>query len=228
MRSQKFAVWSFCEENRRVAEGSLSTVRGWNGPNGRSAVWAAFARLRPTRESAELASVLIEETCLKQGIREGQLCLHADRGTSMRSKAVALLLAALGVIKAHSRPYTSNDNPYSESQFRTMKYRPRFPDKFDHLEQARAFGHHFFPWYNDEHHHSGIGMMTPASVHYGLVPAILKTRQAALDVAYAAHPERFVRRPPTPQPVPDTVWITSPLRSLTILTKFFQPVSHAD
>ena len=163
-----------------------------------------------TRESAELASVLIEETCLKQGIRQGQLCLHADRGTSMRSKAVALLLADLGVIKTHSRPYTSNDNPFSESQFRTMKYRPRFPDNFDHLEQARGFGHHFFPWYNDEHRHSGIGMMTPASVHYGLIPGIHKTRQAALDVAYAAHPERFVRRPPTPQPVPDTVWINKP------------------
>jgi putative transposase len=155
------------------------------------------------RESAELARKLIEETC----------GLHADRGSAMRSKPVALLLADLSVTKTHSRPYTSNDNPYSESQFRTMKYRPEFPDRFGCIQDSRAFCQTFFPWYNDEHRHSGIGMMTPAMVHYGLAVAVQENRQTALDVAYAAHPERFVRRPPTPPRLPKEVWINKPANS---------------
>jgi len=165
------------------------------------------------RESAELARKLIEETCEKQNIQPDSLGLHADRGSAMRSKPVALLLADLSVTKTHSRPYTSNDNPYSESQFRTMKYRPEFPDRFGCLQDARAFCQTFFPWYNDEHRHSGIGMMTPAMVHYGLAPAVRENRQRALDVAYAAHPERFVRREPTPPPLPKEVWINKPISS---------------
>ncbi len=165
------------------------------------------------RESAELARKLIEETCEKQHIQPGQLGLHADRGSAMRSKPVALLLADLSVTKTHSRPYTSNDNPYSESQFRTMKYRPEFPDRFGCIQDSRAFCRTFFPWYNDEHRHSGIGMMSPAMVHYGLAAAVRENRQAALDVAYAAHPERFVRRRPAPPPLPKEVWINKPLNS---------------
>jgi putative transposase len=165
------------------------------------------------RESAELAKKLIEETCEKQNIQPDSLGLHADRGSAMRSKPVALLLADLSVTKTHSRPYTSNDNPYSESQFRTMKYRPEFPDRFGCLQDGRAFCQTFFPWYNNEHHHSGIGMMTPAMVHYGQAVAVRENRQLALDAAYAAHPERFVRRAPTPAPLPKEVWINKPLSS---------------
>jgi putative transposase len=165
------------------------------------------------RESAELAKKLIEETCDKQRIEPGQLCLHADRGSAMRSKPVALLLADLSVTKTHSRPYTSNDNPYSESHFRTMKYRPEFPDRFGCIQDSRAFCQTFFPWYNDEHRHSGIGMMTPAMVHYGLAAAVRENRQTALDRAYAEHPERFVKRPPTPPHLPKEVWINKPLNS---------------
>jgi putative transposase len=159
------------------------------------------------REGAELAKKLIEETCEKQNIQAGQLTVHADRGSSMRSKPVAFLLADLSITKTHSRPYTSNDNPYSESQFRTLKYRPEFPDRFGCIQDSRAFCQTFFPWYNDQHRHSGIGMMTPAMVHYGLAPVIRENRQLVLDTAYAAHPERFVRRPPTPLQLPKEVWI---------------------
>jgi len=165
------------------------------------------------RESAELATKLIEETCTKQDIQPNQLVIHADRGSAMRSKPVALLLADLSVTKTHSRPYTSNDNPYSESQFRTLKYRPEFPDRFGCIQDSRAFGHTFFPWYNDEHRHSGIGMMTPAMVHYGLAVAVRENRQLALDAAFAAHPERFVRRAPTPPLLPKEVWINKPKQS---------------
>ena len=165
------------------------------------------------RESAELAKTLIEETCEKYSIPKDQLTIHADRGSSMRSKPVALLLSDLGITKTHSRPYTSNDNPYSESQFRTMKYRPDFPDRFSGPEDSHAFCHRFFPWYNDEHRHSGIGMLTPAMVHFGQAPAILEQRQTVLDAAYLAHPERFVRKPPTPLPLPPEVWINKPPNS---------------
>jgi transposase InsO family protein len=165
------------------------------------------------RESAELAMKLIEETCHKQEIQPNQLGLHADRGSAMRSKPVALLLADLSVTKTHSRPYTSNDNPYSESQFRTMKYRPEFPNRFGCIQDSRAFCQTFFPWYNDDHRHSGIGMMTPAMVHHGMAATVHEKRQATLDIAYAAHPERFVRRPPTPPNLPSQVWINKPINS---------------
>ena len=162
------------------------------------------------RESAGLASKLIEETCEKQNIQAGQLTVHADRASSTRSKPVAFLLADLSITKTHSRPYTSNDNPYSESHFRTLKYRPEFPDRFGSIQDSRAFCQSFFPWYNEDHRHSGIGMMTPAMVHYELAPAIRQRRQLVLDAAYAAHPDRFVRRPPTPLPLPKEVWINKP------------------
>lgn len=162
------------------------------------------------RETAELAKKLIAETCLKQGIQPGQLGIHSDRGAPMRSKEVAFLLSDLGVTKTHSRPYTSNDNPYSESQFKTMKYRPGFPDRFGCIEDSRAHGHLFFPWYNDAHRHSGIGMMTPAMVHYGQAPLIRQKRQIVLDAAFAAHPERFVSGPPKVPELPKQVWINKP------------------
>jgi putative transposase len=165
------------------------------------------------RESAELAKRLIQESCAKQNIRPGQLTLHADRGTSMSSKPVAFLLADLGVTKTHSRPHVSDDNPYSESQFRTMKYRPEFPDRFGCIQDSRAFCQRFFPWYNEEHRHSSLALLTPAMVHYDQAPAILHHRQRVLDAAYSAHPERFVRKPPTPPQLQKEVWINKPLPS---------------
>ena len=165
------------------------------------------------RESSALAKKLIKDTCGKHLILPGELNLHADCGSSMRGKPVAFLLADLGVTKTHSRPYTSNDNPYSESQFRTMKYRPEFPDRFGCVQDARAFCQPFFAWYNDDHRHSGIGMLTPAMVHFGLAPAIRQQRQTVLDAAYLAHPDRFVRRPPSPLPLPKEVWINKPQSS---------------
>ena len=162
------------------------------------------------RENAELAEKFIQETLGKHDIPRGQLSLHADRGRVMRSKPVAFLLADLGVTKTHSRPYVSDDNPYSESQFRTMKYRPEFPDRFGCIQDARAFGQRFFAWYNDEHRHSGLGLLTPAMVHFGDAPAVLARRQTVLDAAYQAHPERFVRKPPRPLPLPSEVWINKP------------------
>lgn len=163
------------------------------------------------RESAELAKRLIEESCKKQGIQPGQLTLHADRGTSMSSKPVAFLLADLGVTKTHSRPHVSDDNPYSESQFRTMKYRPEFPDRFGCIQDSRAFSQRFFRWYNEEHRHSGLGLLTPAMVHYGQAESIVRQRQAVLDLAYQCHPERFVRSAPKPPELPREVWINKPV-----------------
>ena len=162
------------------------------------------------RESAELAKRLIDDTCTKQAIAPGQLTVHADRGSSMTSKPVAFLLADLGVTKTHSRPHVSDDNPYSESQFRTLKYRPDFPDRFGSLPDSRCFCQAFFAWYNEEHRHSGIALLTPAMLHYGLAPAILAQRQGVLTAAYQAHPDRFVRRAPHPRAVPTEVWINKP------------------
>ena len=170
------------------------------------------------RESAELAKRLIEESCKKQHIPPGQLTLHADRGTSMRSKPVALLLADLGVTKTHSRPHVSDDNPFSESQFRTMKYRPEFPDRFGCIQDSRAFCQSFFQWYNQEHRHSGVGLLTPAAVHYGQAENILRQRQDVLNVAYQRHPERFVRSAPKPPALPSEVWINRPVSTLEPLT----------
>ncbi|MBA2719247.1 MAG: IS3 family transposase [Chloroflexi bacterium] len=163
-----------------------------------------------TRESAALAERLIADTVAKQGIAPDQLTIHADRGSSMASKPVALLLADLGIVKSHSRPHTSNDNPYSEAHFKTLKYRPGFPDRFGSIEDARAFCQRFFAWYNTEHRHSGIGLMTPAIVHAGLAPEVQAARAITLSQAYAAHPERFVRRAPRPPDLPTAVWINPP------------------
>lgn len=162
------------------------------------------------RESAELAHQLIAATCDKEGIARGQLTLHADRGTSMRSKPVALLLTDLGVTKSHSRPHVSDDNPYSEAQFKTLKYQPDFPARFDSIEHARAFCQGFFAWYNHAHRHSGIGYMTPATVHTGQAPRLYAARQQVLDQAFVAHPERFTRRHPTPPALPVQVGINLP------------------
>ena len=161
-------------------------------------------------ESSVLAQRLIAETCEKQQIGTGQLTLHADRGSSMTSKPVALLLADLGITKTHSRPYTSDDNPFSEAQFKTLKYRPDFPARFGSLQDARIFCQTFFAWYNGEHRHSGIGLLTPAVVHDGRGDTMRDARQQVLRTAYAAHPERFVRKLPQPPILPHAVWINPP------------------
>ncbi len=165
------------------------------------------------RESAELAQRFIAETAAKQEIEMGQLTLHADRGSSMTSKPVAMLLADLGITKSHSRPYVSNDNPYSESHFKTMKYRPEFPERFGSIEEARAFCQPFFRWYNTAHRHSGIGLCTPEMVHTGQATAVYEARGEVLAAAYAEHPERFVRGAPQPPPRPTAAWINRPLPS---------------
>ena len=162
------------------------------------------------RESAALAEALISQSCEQQSIGRGQLTVHADRGSSMRSKPVAMLLADLGVTKSHSRPYTSTDNPYSEAQFKTLKYRPGFPSRFDSIEQARAFCREFFGWYNHRHRHSGIGLMAPAIIHHGQAEEAYAGRQAVLAAAYAAKPERFVRGAPQPPTLPTAAWINKP------------------
>ena len=162
------------------------------------------------RESAVLAKRLIEETIEKQGVAEDALTLHSDRGPSMKSHTVAQLLANLGVTKSHSRPYTSNDNPFSESHFKTLKYRPGFPKRFGCLEDARTSCRGFFSWYNDEHRHSGIGLVTPSDIHNGLAEQVHDRRQQVLSQAYSSHPERFVRKPPQPPAVPQAVWINPP------------------
>jgi putative transposase len=168
------------------------------------------------RETAELAKRLLEESCRKHDIQPGQLVIHADRGTSMKSKPVALLLADLGVTKTHSRPRVSNDNPYSESQFKTLKYCPEFPEKFDSIEHARSFCAEFFPSYNHEHHHSGLHLLTPAQVHSGQAEAVLAERHRVLLSAYEAHPERFLRGAPQPKALPKEVWINRPERALAL------------
>jgi putative transposase len=162
------------------------------------------------RESEALAVMLLEQTCIKQQIGPGQLVVHADRGSSMTSKSVAFLLADLGVEKTHSRPHVSNDNPYSESQFKTMKYRPEFPRRFDSIEHARTFCRTFIDWYNTDHHHSGLGLLTPAVVHYGRAEIITAQRASALAVAFAARPDRFVRGLPQPPAQPLAAWINRP------------------
>jgi putative transposase len=138
------------------------------------------------------------------------LTIHADRGSSMTSKPVAFLLSDLGVTKTHSRPHVSDDNPFSESQFKTMKYRPEFPEHFGSIEDARAFCREFFAWYNTEHHHSGIGLLTPHVVHHGHADDVIQSRQVVLSDAYTRNPERFVRKHPTPPEKPVAVWINPP------------------
>ena len=161
-------------------------------------------------ERARLAERLIAATSETQAICPGQLTVHADRGSSMTSKPVALLLADLGITRTHSRPHVSNDNPFSEAQFKTLKSRPEFPERFASAEATRAFCQPFFTWYNTEHRHGGIGWLTPAMVHYGQVELVRTARRQILATAYAAHPERFVHRPPEPPAVPDAVWINPP------------------
>ena len=162
------------------------------------------------RENSDLAQQLIADSVGRHNVERGMLTLHADRGTSMRSKPVAALLVDLDVAKSHSRPYVSDDNPFSEAQFKTLKYRPDFPARFGCLADARAFCQQFFAWYNDQHQHSGIGYMTPHSIHYGTAPAIHATRQATLDQAFAAHPNRFKGKKPQPHHLPTEVWINPP------------------
>jgi putative transposase len=166
-------------------------------------------------EHAHLAEALLADTAAKQGITSGQLTIHADRGSPMTAKPVAFLLAELGVTKSHSRPHVSNDNPYAESQFRTMKYRPEFPDRFGSYQDAHAFCGRFFRWYNHEHRHSGIGFHTPADVHYGHAELVRARRAEVLSAAYATHPERFVRKPPKPPALPTAVWINQPKEDTT-------------
>jgi putative transposase len=163
-----------------------------------------------TEESATLAEKLVSEAYKRQGIQPGQLTLHADRGASMTSKMLAHLLSDLGVTKTHSRPHVSDDNPFSESQFKTMKYRPDFPDRFGSLEDARSFCRAFFDWYNHAHHHSGLGLHTPHEVHSGLAEERRAARAQVLAAAHAAHPERFVSGAPSPPVLPDAVWINKP------------------
>ncbi len=162
------------------------------------------------QETSALAELLIREACTKQHIQADHLTIHADRGSPMIAKSVALLMADLGVTKSHSRPHVSNDNPFSEAQFKTMKYQPNYPDRFGSLADARTWAQAFFPWYNDEHHHSGLGYMTPKAIHYGEAAQLWTQRQAALELAYAAHPERFVKGLPQPPALPTAVWINPP------------------
>jgi putative transposase len=167
------------------------------------------------RESAELAEQLIADTLEKENIAPGTLTLHADHGTSMRSKPVAALLIDLEVAKTHSRPHVSDDNPYFEAQFKTLKYRPDFPDRFDSIEDARAHCRRFFNWYNHDHRHGGIGLMAPAAVHNGTAVALTEQRAITLDAAFAEHPIRFKRVAPKPPALPTAAWINPPKRETT-------------
>lgn len=180
------------------------------------------------RESAELAKHLIEQTFDRQGVQSSDLTVHSDRGTAMTSKTLALLLADLGITKSFNRPHVSNDNPFSESHFKTLKYQPTFPRRFGSIEDGRAFCRWFFEWYNNEHHHSGIALMTPSTVHYGKGEACNQQRQIILNKAFALNPERFVRGSPQTIPLPEAVWINPPetiktteendtVRSITII-----------
>jgi putative transposase len=162
------------------------------------------------REAAVLAKRLIKDSFIKQDVPKDQLTIHADRGSSMKSKAVALLLADLGVTKTHNRPHVSNDNPYSESQFKTLKYRPDFPDRFGSIEDARSFCRDFFTWYNCHHKHSGLGLVTPEQVHYGMASEIQEQRAEVLHAAFLQHPNRFKGKVPKSMQVPEEVWINPP------------------
>jgi putative transposase len=166
------------------------------------------------RESASLAEALIAATCVRQSIQPEQLTIHADRGSSMTSKPVALLMSDLGVTKTHSRPHVSNDNPFSEAQFKTLKYRPDYPARFGCLADARSWAGEFFRWYNYEHHHSGIGLLTPADVHFGRSQAMLDQRQQVLQRAYQKNPERFVKGVSIPAQLPLAVWINPPVTAV--------------
>jgi len=164
-------------------------------------------------ETAGLAEELIAASCIRQGIQPGQLTIHADRGSSMTSKPVALLMADLGVTKTHSRPHVSNDNPYSEAQFKTLKYRPDYPQSFGCRQDARSWAADFFQWYNHQHHHTALGLLTPADVHFGQAAQVQEQRQQVLQTAYARHPERFVQGLPHSLQLPEAVWINPPKKA---------------
>ena len=166
------------------------------------------------RESSTLAVELIRQSCEREGISRDQLTVHADRGSSMRSKPVAFLMTDLGVTKTHSRPYTSTDNPYSEAQFKTLKYQPEFPERFGSLEDARAFLRDYFDWYNNVHRHGGIGLVTPAQRHHGTDKVVYEKRQEVMAAFYEQHPERFVKGMPKPPGLPGEVWINKPDQAL--------------
>jgi len=162
------------------------------------------------RESEVLAGQLMRESCRKEQVGRDQLTIHADRGAPMTAKSMGQLMDDLGVNKSHSRPYTSNDNPYSEAQFKTMKYRPDYPQRFGSIQDAREWARVFIKWYNHEHRHTGLALMTPATVHAGLASQVSAHRQVVLQAAYAQHPERFVKGAPVPPQLPDAVWINPP------------------
>jgi putative transposase len=162
------------------------------------------------QESAQLAETLIAETCAKQQITRDELTLHADRGGPMKAKTVGQLLIELGITQSHSRPHVPDDNPYSEAHFKTLKYQPDFPGRFGSFQEALAWARRFFPWYNHQFYHSSLGLLTPASVHYGQAEVILDHRQQVLQAAYQAHPERFVQGRPQPPSLPAEVWINQP------------------
>ena len=164
-------------------------------------------------ESAALFKPLFDDAVVKHDVAPGQLTLHADRGGPMKAKATALLLADLGVTKSHSRPYTSNDNPFSESHFKTLKYQPQFPQRFGCIEDAKTFCRSFFDWYNQDHHHAGIGLMTPDQVHYGQVDEVYAARQQILDRAFQSKPERFVKKLLEPPLKPTAAWINPPTQT---------------
>jgi putative transposase len=168
------------------------------------------------RENAAHARRLVVETCAKHGVEPGTLTLHQDRGAPMRARTFAQTLADLGVTKTHSRPHVSDDNPFSEAQFKTLKYRPGFPGRFAGQAHALAYCRDFFPWYNDEHRHEALGLLTPADVHFGRAPAVLAGRQRVLDAAYAAHPERFVHQAPAAGVPPSEVWINKPATPIAV------------
>jgi transposase InsO family protein len=162
------------------------------------------------RESTTLFKALFDDTITNNRVLPGRLTLHADRGGPMKAKATALLLADLGVTKSHSRPHISNDNPFSESHFKTLKYQPEFPDRFGCIQDAKAFCRRFFTWYNENHHHVGIGLMTPDQVHYGQADAVYAARQTTLDRAFRRNPNRFVNKSPMPPASPTEAWINPP------------------
>lgn len=164
-------------------------------------------------ESSDLARQLIAATALKQDILPDQLTLHADNGAPMRGKPLSQLLIDLGISKSHNRPHTSDDNPFSEAHFKTMKYRPDYPDRFASLAEAQVWARQFFTWYNEQHYHSGLNLLTPSSVHFGHAPAVQQQRQTVMLAAYAAHPHRFVRGQPLVKGAPAAVWINPPLAS---------------
>ena len=167
------------------------------------------------RENSALAGRLIQQSCLKHGVQPQVLTLHSDRGAPMTSQCTAQLLADLGVTRSLSRPQVSDDNPFSEAQFKTLKYHPSFPGRFDDQTQAKTFCRSFFRWYNAEHRHGGISMLTPEQVHFGQADQIIARREAVLRTAWAAHPDRFVSGQPKQKPLPEAVWINPPILSLT-------------